>query len=95
MELITNPCFQCLDTIVREGTKATIVCGVSGVPLPTVTYTKVNNTDSSLIQLLPEFGQVRRSKVYFILILFTNTIRTLLSHSQILRKVESKMVLRY
>ena len=40
----TSSRIQCLDSVVQEGGPATIVCGVSGVPMPTVQYTKVSIT---------------------------------------------------
>ena len=62
----TSSRIQCLDSIVQEGQPATIVCGVSGVPMPTVVYTKVNETDSSLIDLDKDFGSVTNMS-YFVI----------------------------
>jgi hypothetical protein len=62
----TSSRIQCLDSIVQEGGPATIVCGVSGVPMPTVVYRKVNETDDTLIELDEEFGTVTNMS-YFVI----------------------------
>ena len=62
----TSSRIQCLDSIVQEGKPATIICGVSGVPMPVVTYTKINETDGALIELDAEFGSVTNMS-YFVI----------------------------
>lgn len=52
----TSSRIKCLDTVVEEGKTATIICGVSGVPLPTVTYTKGDETVETLVGIVNERG---------------------------------------
>ena len=52
----TSPRIVCLDNVVEENTVATLVCGFSGVPEPTLTYGKFNETDDSVIELSESYG---------------------------------------